>query len=741
VENDISNEELLAQEQAAEEALKASVETKLMVESSMRKIAEQVTAKFNERKTRRQNKENQWLQARALYLGSIANQSYAQQETPFKTSTSSDTSPKFNIVGTRCDTAISVLWAKQFAGGDKNWDIEPSRDPKDADGNPLDPAQVEAAADAMEFVIEDQLSRGKYGYQCRLAIEEMVVEGTAVLKTPVNSKHAITKYSKEVVDGRVLSLPIISTDAYPCVKRVPLWYFFPDDTALTIDAASDAIVLHPMSKEDLRKLKSDDTFFADAIDEALAHVPTEEKGESFYNFTNITDGSSQALRDKYKVLEYHGPMSRDELDLFNLTPTYETPNNIYFVEIWVVNDKVIRIQHSNVEGIQQVPFALCTWKADPSSMFGIGLATQLADAQKVINKTYEMILDNAAIAAGPQVVIDKTKITPADKNWTLRPFKLWYNNEFDADVTKAFYEFQPSNVTAPLMNLLQAVQAFAQEEAAVPFFMPGTQSAITQDTAYGTKELVDQSTTVIDYYNERWDDCVTSKVIEGFYKWNMQYNPDPAIKGDFEVDVRSSSDIRSARMHLADMEKMAALAGQDEELGILINKQALSKVRLMAMRIPHKGIIRTDEEVQAEMEARANAGPDPQMLELQLKQQELEVKKEELALKREELQLRVEQEMRQAQMDYEEKLGANAARMRESEAQVIAKNLEYQIELAKLAQADELNRAKIYADMQKVGEQESTKKFLAGMKATTDFQKIAIQKEELKYARKEGKGI
>jgi hypothetical protein len=141
------------------------------------------------------------------------------------------------------------------------------------------------------------------------------------------------------------------------------------------------------------------------------------------------------------------------------------------------------------------------------------------------------------------------------------------------------------------------------------------------------------------------------------------------------------------------------------------------------------------------MEARANAGPDPQMLELQLKQQELEVKKEELALKREELQLRVEQEMRQAQMDYEEKLGANAARMRESEAQVIAKNLEYQIELAKLAQADELNRAKIYADMQKVGEQESTKKFLAGMKATTDFQKIAIQKEELKYARKEGKGI
>lgn len=742
MENVISNEEDVTLEEVnAEEEARAQKDREEKVRLSLQNLAGQIETKFQTRKSKRQIKEQQWLEARAMYLGSVANEHYGLTEKPLSSGSNTTYTPKFNIVGTRCDTAISVLWAKQFAGGDKNWEIRPTDEPKDADGNPVDPIMAADAAAKMDYTIADQLGRGRYGYQCRLGIEDMVIEGTGILKTPVNTSSTNTKYRKAEVNGVTVALPVIRTQDYPCVKRVNPWFFFPDETALSIETVTDCIELHPMSKQELAKLKEDESFFGDTIQAVLDTQPPSDAGDSYYNFTHITDGSSDALRDKYKVLEYHGPMSRNALMEFNIEPTYEAPDDLYFVEVWVVENQVIRIQPSNIEGVKAVPYAVCVWKQDPSSIFGIGLATNLADAQRVINKTYEMILDNAAIAAGPQVVIDKTKITPANKEWVLRPFKIWYNNEYDSDVTKSFYEFQPSNVTGPLMNLLQAVQSFAQEEASVPFFMPGTQSAVTQPTAHGTESIMDNSTTVIDFYNERWDDCITSKVIGGFYQWNMQYNPDPSIKGDFEVDVRSSSDLRSARIHLADLEKLAALAGQDPDMGIVVNKQALSKARLQAMRLPHKGIIRTDEEIQQEMEARANQGPDPVMMELQLKQQELELKAQELEMKKQELQFKFEKEMQQAVMDHQEKMGANAARMKEADAQVLAKQLEYQVALAQLAQKDEANRQKIYADMQKVSDQEETKKFLAGMKATTDFQKIAAQKEEMTLARETGKGI
>lgn len=739
---DVDEDDITLEEVNAEEEAQAQIDREERVRQALIALAGQIEQKFTQRKSKRQIKERQWLTARAMYLGSVANENFGIADKPFKNGENVSYTPKFNIVGTRCDTAISVLWAKQFAGGDKNWEIRASEDPKDAEGNPIDPSMAADAAARMEYVIADQLAKGRYGYQCRLAMEDMVIEGTAVIKTPVNAASASIQYTtKTAENGATVALPIVKNVQYPCVKRINPWFFFPDETALSIESCTDAIVLHPMSKEELRKLKDNPMFFGDTIDAVLQSEPPEESTDSNYTFTQITDSSSEALRGKYRVLEYHGPMSRDMLMNFNIEPTYQTPEDIYFVEVWVVNNQIISIQLSNIEGIQTVPFAVSVWKPDPSSLFGIGLATQLADAQMVINKTYEMILDNAAISAGPQVILDKTKITPADGNWRLRPFKLWYNTEYDSDVTKAFAEFQPNSMAGPLMNLLQAVQNFAQEEAAVPFFLPGTQSAVTQPTAHGTAEIIDNSTTVIDFFNERWDDCITSKVIGGFYSWNMQYNNDPSIKGDFEIDVRSSSDIRSAKMHLMDLEKLAALSAQDPELGLIINKQALSKARLMAMRLPHKGIIRSDEEIQAEMEQRANQGPDPQMMEIQLKQQELAIKERELALKEQMLQFQMQKEMAQAQMDHQEKMGANAARLREADAQVLAKQLEYQVQLAQLAQKDELGREKIYADLKKLEMQEQTKKFLAGMSTTAQFQKIAAQKEEMDLKRQIGSGI
>lgn len=706
---------------------------------SMDTIGQSVQQKFQDRSSKRSNKESQWMEAMQAYLGSLASSNYNRTgDQPFGNDTRTNRTPEFNVVRTQCNTAISVLWAKQFAGGDKNWDILATPHPEMSPDMPMDPREAAVKADLMESVIDDQLVKARYAYNCRLAMEDKVILGTGIIKAPVNATE--TKVGYGYNNGTYV--PTVRVLARPIAKRVNPWFFYPDPTATDIQKCRDAIELHPMSADELQKLKTDPSFFADAIDEVMASPPPEDNGDNTYKFAYLTDSSSDAYKNKYKVLEYHGPFSLEELGVMGLDPAIPSPTNLFYAEVWVVNGKVIRAELSNVEGCQHVPYAMDVWQKDPGSIFGIGLASELLDSQRVINTTYRMILDNSAISSGPQIIMDKTKIKPANGKWDLKPDKIWHVTEFGLEnVSSAFAEFTPTNVTVPLMNLLTTVRQFAQEEGAVPFFMPGTQSAQAADTAYGTKQIMDASSTVIDYYNERWDDNITLPVIRGFYAWNMQYNPDESIKGDFDIDVRSSSDLRSAQIYLSELEKLAVGVAQDPNLAQVVDARELTKARLRAMKLPTKAILKTDEQIQQEMEAAAQQGPSPEEQKIQIEMMLAQVKQQEVQLKQQELQMRLEQEMQKAAWDHEEKMAAQYARLREAEAQVLAADSQERIEMYKLAQKSDELQTKIMADLQKASLQDQRERFAKGIDATIKFRDQALVEAEMQYAKKEGKGI
>ncbi len=716
---------------------------KARVQEAQRSLAQAVEGKYADRKAKRSTKEAEWLEAQGLYLGSSAWKSNATSDKPWGTPTLKGRPQEFNVVASKCDTAISVLWSMQFGGGDKNWDIYPTPVPQDQTDAPMDRKMASAASENMESTIWDQLAKCRYPFEARLAMQDRVILGTGIVKSPVNTGEMYTRYSAAQAQGNVVYMPQVQPRERPCARRVNPWFFFPDPTATDIEQAEDAIELHPMSVSQLEKLLSDPSFDPEAIMEALSKGPNMVSDSSAFNFTSLTD-NTEAYRNKFQVLEYHGPLTKDQLGNLGLDPVFDSPTERYYAELWTCNGEIIRAELANIEGACHVPYAVCEWKKDPSSIFGIGMPIQLRDPQIVINKTYKMILDNAAISSGPQVVFDKTKITPADAgDWELRPDKIWFNTEYDSDVTKSVHFFTPDNTTQQLTNLLMLVREFATEESALPAIMPGTQSPQNADTAYGTKMTMHASTTVIDFYNELWDDKVTDKVIRGFYAWNMQYNPDPSIKGDFDVDVTSSSDIKGRDIYVNELEKLSVEASQNPEFGFNIDMGELTKARLSMMKLPFKNIVRSPEEAeQARQAAQQNQQPDPAMLQAQAALEKVEVDKQRIQLETQKLQFESTLKMQQAQWDHEEKMGANYARLRESEAQVLAAQLTFQTEMAKLAQKDGAESKKLTLDLVRNQTDVQTQKFLKGIDATLGYEKLAVQREEMKYAKQNGgKGI
>ena len=101
-------------------------------------VAFEITTEFRARKSRRTNKENQWFNAEAGYLGAVTTttEGQTQGETPFGKPVSNRRSPTHNAIQTKVDTIISVHWSMQFAAGEKNWDFLPPESPKDMQGNP-----------------------------------------------------------------------------------------------------------------------------------------------------------------------------------------------------------------------------------------------------------------------------------------------------------------------------------------------------------------------------------------------------------------------------------------------------------------------------------------------------------------------------------------------------------------------------------------------------------------------------
>jgi len=90
--------------------------------------------------------------------------------------------------------------------------------------------------------------------------------------------------------------------------------------------------------------------------------------------------------------------------------------------------------------------------------------------------------------------------------------------------------------------IVQLFEQYMDEDSALPRYMSGenaTQGAA--GTAQGLSMLMSASSIVLKDAVVNFDEGVTRPFITGLYRWNMQYNQNPEIKGDYDVKARGAS--------------------------------------------------------------------------------------------------------------------------------------------------------------------------------------------------------
>lgn len=740
---ELSEEELEIQlAEAQEEARRA--EQELM--DSKDNLAASITRKYRDRAGRRAPKEQEWLRAETLKLGHLAAGINVSHDRPFANPTGRKR-PDRNIVGPKCELAISQLLSSQFAGGEKNWDaLPPEFIPPDI------PDMVERC-EKMERTISNQLEECDYKTEAYKAHRQWVDLGTGIIKGPVNYGQMKKTYVPSVgSDGQRIWVSQTTQESKPYLGWVDLWKFYADDTTTDINAGEDTIELHPKSTLELQKMMENPGFDADVIREILQTGPNNEPTESYAQSTSVSDSGTNVYRNKYLVIEYHGPITRTELNKLELEPAYDMPGDTFFGEVWVLNNKIIRIELSNIEGCHRPPYSGVVWKADPSSPYGFGVPIILADHQQVVTESWHMILDNASASSGPQIVINQDAVEPADGSYEVHPNKIWYTTDLSKSVDDTFAQFHIENTSEPVINVLDRAIAAAEEESGIPAMIGGglESSRVTSDNATGMAIEESRSTTLLDFKSSEWDRCITVPRLQAMYDWNMQFNPDDSIKAPMELRVRPATEYRNKQKHIRDMEKLIVQSSQNPMLAEYINVGELVRAQLGMMTLPTTAIVKSSEQVQAEAEAKAQnpPPPSPEEMQMQVDMRKLELEEKKLELEYKKLEFELNQNQRREEMEHEERLANTYARVAEAEGQVVKSQNEKEIALLSLAAKTEteMERNQLTAGIarQNTLTTEYAAKLSHTQKSRDQLIKLdenEIYREEMQLKREKGEGI
>ena len=397
------------------------------------------------------------------------------------------------------------------------------------------------AAKKMQKKIHDQLEESGATKHLRNAAFEMSLFGTGVIKGPF----AVDKEYPNWDDNGEYD-PLFKT--IPQVNHVSVWNFYPDPDANNMDEAQFVIERHKMSRTQLRNLKKRPYFRGEVINEVIA------MGENYtkqYWEDDLSDYAPEHGVDRFEVLEYWGMVDTELLKEQGIT----IPNELQEFDelqanVWICNNKLLRMVLNPFKP-SKIPYSAAPYELNPYSFFGVGIAENMDDTQTLMNGFMRMAVDNAVLSGNLIVEVDETNLVPG-QDLSLYPGKVFRRQ--GGAPGQAIFGTKFPNVSSENMMLFDKARVLADESTGFPSFAHGqTGVSGVGRTASGISMLMGAAQGSTKTVIKNVDDYLLRPLGEGFFRFNMQFDFDPQIKGDLEVKARGTeslmaNEVRSQRL-------------------------------------------------------------------------------------------------------------------------------------------------------------------------------------------------
>ncbi len=401
------------------------------------------------------------------------------------------------------------------------------------------PAMI--AAKKMEKKIHDQLNESNMNKHLRSTAFEMSLFGTGVMKGPFATNKEYPDWSE---DGTYK--PRIKT--VPEGSHVSIWNFYWDPDANNTDECQYVIERHKLSRSQMRMLKRRPHFRKNVIDDIIAG------GEGYvkkYWEDTIKDYALVNSVDRFEVLEYWGNVDVDilienEVDIpEELMDAGELQANI-----WFCNGKILRLVLNPFKP-SKIPYYAVPYELNPYSLAGVGVAENMDDTQTLMNGFMRMAVDNGVLSGNLVFEIDETNLVPG-QDMSVYPGKVFRRQ--GGAPGQALFGTKFPNVSQENLQLFDKARQLADESTGMPSFAHGqTGVSGVGRTASGISMLMNAAGGSIKTVVKNVDDYLLSPIGKAFFNFNMQFDFDPEVRGDLEVNARGTeslmqNEVRSQRL-------------------------------------------------------------------------------------------------------------------------------------------------------------------------------------------------
>lgn len=607
---------------------------------------------------------------------------------------------------------------------DRNWGIQPTPDPElmgltkiqteavdpatnqpaiGPDGQPLKVrdiarAALEAAtkkAEAMQTEIEDQLVECDYNGELRKVIHDAAVLGTGVIKGPMvtNRTRKAWQPMTDATGATVHQIEIVQ-ELSPASFRVDPRNVWPDPgCGESVHNGKGIYEREQLTAKQVRDLAKQPGFMKEQLRKVLEEGPKQSA-----TLRELTDEDQRDLaRLTYEMWTYWGEVDHDDLEAAGVDAGEKDELRTLSAGVIMINNTVVKAFMNPLED-GALPYDFYVWEKVAGTVWGYGIPYLMRAQQKVLNAAWRQMMDNAGVSSGPQIVIKPGAIQPADKRWELSARKIWYATDDVADVRQAFSTFEFNSHQVELAGIIKMATELADAETGVPTIMQGEKGA-APDTVGGMQMLMTSANVVLRRLVKQFDDMITKPHIRRYYDYNMLYNEDEEVKGDFTIDARGSS-----ALIVRDIQNQSFLnllaAGANPVYGMYLDTQKLFEKALQAQHIDPADVFKSEDEIEQIKEAQKQAAaagpqPDPAMQVAQIR-----------------AQAEMQKVQAQNQGDLQELQVRQAIAQQEAELRVMELQLNKEIEMLKMSNSQNISLETIKAKLAEVAIKERSKKEL-----------------------------
>jgi hypothetical protein len=471
-------------------------------------------------------------------------------------------------------------------------------------------AAKRAAAGAQLWII-DKLEQCDFAGQLRLVVDESARLGTGILRGPVPQ---VTRKMKVTSDPNTGAEKIeVLEQIDPESKKISVWDAFPDPACGDNIHNGQFFIEHDtMVERQVRDLIGQPGY----IEEALLSV-IEEGPRTSANaiMSEPPHESHDKAAARFHVWYYYGFLKRE--DVLAMKCGCEEGDAIANIGVPVIvtmiNDTPVKA-HLNPSAAGRFPYDFMCWQKVAGSPFGIGIARQIRSCQAILNSHVRAMMENAGLSSGPQIILARGAIVPADGNWEITPRKVWLlKADSDVqDVSQAFNSVVIPSVQAELLQAIEFALKMAENVTGLPILLQGQQGPSgVPETVGGMQILVANASSLLRRMARIFDDCVIKPHITAYYDWMMEYGDDPSIKGDFRIVAHGSSALVARDQRNIFITQVAPQLMANPAFGIDPTKLFKEIARIAGIHAPET-LMFSAEEMAALQQAQAQV-PDPKL--------------------------------------------------------------------------------------------------------------------------------